>query len=118
MVTVSGLQSVEAASSFRNIPSPEQGASTMTRSKNPAKVFSRSRGCIFSTRALGIPMRSMFRDRILARLGLISLDTSRPWPFIASANWVDLPPGAAQRSRTRSPGRAPSMAAGAMAEGS
>ena len=35
-----------------------------------------------------------------------------------AASWVAFPPGAAHRSSTRSPGRASSMAAGAMAEGS
>ena len=57
----------------------------------------------------------MFRDRIFARLGLISLQSKKPRPIIRPAIWVVLPPGAAHRSQTRSPGWGSSKATGAMA---
>ena len=64
------------------------------------------------------PIRSMFRERIFARLGWISLETSRPRSPISEARWLLLPPGAAHRSSTRMPGRGAAASATDMALGS
>ena len=95
---------------MRNIPSPEQGASTSTRSKKPGNLAARRSVFSLVTMALATPMRSMFRARIFARAGLYSLQSSSPCPSILPAIWVDFPPGAAQRSQIRSPGRGSSRA--------
>ena len=63
------LQPVSAASSFRNIPSPEHGASTRTLSKNAGKCSASAAGSMFVTTACRIPIRSTFWERILARCG-------------------------------------------------
>ena len=88
----------------RNMPSPEQGASTRMRSKYAGKRGASWSGMAQVTTALATPMRSMLRERICARAGTGSLHTSRPRPCMSAAIWVLLPPGAAHRSSTRSPG--------------
>ena len=45
----------------------------------------------------------------------LRINPLRPGAHAAAAIWVVLPPGAAQRSRMRSPGRAPSAAADSIA---
>ena len=102
--TFSGLHSVIAVSSLRNIPSPEHGASTMIPSKNAGKYFVSRPESSFVTTAFRIPMRSIFCERIFARAGWISLLTRSPSPPSLAAACVDFPPGAAQRSRIISPG--------------
>ena len=74
------------------------------RSKNAGKRGASASGMALSTTALRTPMRSMLRERICARLGMGSLQQSSPRPAISAAICVLLPPGAAQRSSTRSPG--------------
>ena len=116
--TFSGLHSSQATSFFRNIPSPEQGASTRIRSKYSSKISARCSGVSFNTQALRMPMRSTFSESIFALAGWISFVTSSPSPSIADAIWVLFPPGAAHRSRIRSPGCGDSSVTGAMALGS
>ena len=116
------LHCSHASSFFRNIPSPEHGASTMILVKYSLKCSARRCGVSFVTTALAIPMRSIFSERIFARAGWISLLMRIPLPAITAAICVLFPPGAAHKSRIRSP--APSAicrvryAAGAMALGS
>ena len=86
------------------MPSPEQGASTRMRSKNDGKRGASWSGIALVTTAWRTPMRSMLRERICAREGTGSLHTSSPRPCISPAICVLLPPGAAHRSSTRSPG--------------
>lgn len=85
--TFSGLHS-SGTSFFRNIPSPEQGASTRIRSKYSSKISARCSGVSFNTQALRMPMRSTFSDSIFALDGWISFVTSSPSPSIADAIWV------------------------------
>ena len=100
------------------MPPPLQGASTSTASNAPAQRAASASGWALTTSALGMPMRSMLRLRIFAREGTGSLHTSSPSPASAAAICVLLPPGAAHRSRTRSPGLGASALTGAMALGS
>ena len=106
---------VTASASLRNIPSPEQGASTTILSKKAGNFTESSAGVALVTTAFRTPMRSMFWERIPARVGWISLATKSPSPHSAAASWVALPPGAAQRSSTRSPGLGGHREAGSMA---
>ena len=57
------------------------------------------------------PMRAAVRRSASARPGWRSTATSSPDPSISAARWVVLPPGAAHRSSTRSPGRGASSRA-------
>ena len=97
------------------MPSPEQGASHRMASKVSGQRSARDFGSDETTMALAAPMRSRLPASALARVGSGSLATSSPRPFIAAAIWVLLPPGAAHRSSTASPGWASSAAAEAMA---
>ena len=67
------------------------------------------------TNAFATAIRSMFRDKIFERLGLISLHRRNPSPIIRPAIWVVFPPGAAHRSQMASPGWGSSRATGAIA---
>ena len=116
--TRAGLYCAAAAASLRNMPSPEQGASTSTRSNTPGSAAARRAVSSLVTTALVTPMRSRFWRSTLARAGSYSLASSSPCPASAAASWADLPPGAAHRSATNIPGRTPSSAAGAAALGS
>ena len=107
-----------ATGSLRNIPSPEQGASTSTRSKNSGSASAMRAGVSLSTTALETPMRSRLLFKISARAATYSLLTSTPRPCNAAASWLLLPPGAAHRSSTRIPGCTPSSGAAEEAEGS
>lgn len=77
-----------AAGSLRNIPSPEQGASTRTRSKNSGRAAAMRAGVSLSTTALDTPIRSRLLFRISARAATYSLLTSRPCPCRAAASWL------------------------------
>ena len=107
-----------ATSSFLNIPSPEQGASTIILSKKAGKNFAMFSGVSLQTTAFEMPSLSMFCESILARWPKISFDTSKPFPSSIPASWVDFPPGAAQRSHTISLGFASERAATDIALGS
>ena len=115
MRTFSGLQCSSASSSLRNIPSPEHGASTTMRSKKRGKRDASCCGVSLVTSALRTPIRSRFADRTFALSGWISFATRIPSPCRQAASFVLFPPGAAHRSRTRSPGCTPQSMAGAMA---
>lgn len=114
----SGVQSLARASSFRNIPSPEHGASRMILSKNSGNALVSLAGVSLVTKMFGMPNSSRLRRRALAREVLMSLATRRPSPLRAAPAAVALPPGAAQRSRTLSPGSMGMRDAGVMALGS
>ena len=107
-----------ASGSLRNIPSPEQGASTRMRSKKAGRASAIRSGLSFRTTAFATPIRSRLFFNTSARAGTYSLATSSPAPFMAAASWLVLPPGAAHRSSTRIPGSAPSRGAADEAEGS
>ncbi len=112
------LHSPLAGGSLRNIPSPEQGASTTIRSKNNGNRSARRCGVSFKTSALVTPIRSILRESVFALDATISLETSTPLPFIRPAICVLFPPGAPHRSRIISPGSGPSSSTTAMALGS
>ena len=116
--TFSSLHSPMASGSLRNIPSPEQGASTNTLSKKAGSVSASSSAEALTTAQFLTPMRSTFCERIFARPDTYSLAMSTPSPAIAAASCVVLPPGAAQRSRTRSLGCTLRRGAAHIAEGS
>ena len=116
--TFSRLHSSLAASSLRNIPSPEQGASTRTRSKKDGNGAAIRSGFSLQTTQPATPIRSTFWDRMRARSPMISLETNSPCPCIRPAICVLFPPGAAHRSRIRSPGSGASTSTAAIAEGS
>ena len=63
-------------------------------------------------------MRSRFEASADARLRTTSFDHSRPQSPVSAAICVDLPPGAAQRSSTFSPGFGSSSVTAEDAEGS
>ena len=67
--TCSGDHSSLAASSLRNIPSPEQGASTMILSKKAGNNAAICAVFSFSTTPFRMPMRSKFWDSTLALAG-------------------------------------------------
>ena len=100
------------------MPSPEQGASTRILSKNAGKRSASASGSALVTTALATPIRSMLRESTCAREGTGSLHTSSPCPPISAAICVLLPPGAAHRSRMRSPGRGSSAVTAERALGS
>lgn len=75
-------------------------------------------GVSLVTKMFGMPNSSRLRRRALAREVLMSLATRRPSPLRAAPAAVALPPGAAQRSRTLSPGSMGMRDAGVMALGS
>ena len=104
--------------SFRNIPSPEQGASTKILSKNSGKYPERRPGVSFVTMEFRIPKSSRLRRSAFARELLMSLATRKPFPCSFAPRAVAFPPGAAHRSRTYSPGRISRRSAGVMALGS
>ena len=111
--TVSGDQSSTAFSSLRNIPSPEQGTSVTMRSKTgfPEKAD----GSRETTPTRGSPQVRTFERRMPKRFRITSLarreKRSPKRSRREAARSVVLPPGAAQRSRTVTPGPKPSSAA-------
>ena len=89
----------------------------MILSKNSGNALVNFAGVSFATKTFGMPKSSRLRRRALAREVLISFATRSPCPCAAPAA-VALPPGAAQRSRTLSPGSMGMREAGVMALGS
>ena len=85
-----------------SVPSPEQGGSTSTRSKAaPSGRWQRGVGELDADHAARQPP-CVIRPA-LSRAVALDGSTS-PWPPISAARCVLLPPGAAHRSSTRSPG--------------
>ena len=115
---LSGLHWATAAGSRRNMPSPEQGASTSTLSKKPWRLWHSRWGWQEDTTAFGTPRRSTLESSAWARDFTISLDQSSPCPASSPAIWVDLPPGVAHKSSTFSPGWGSSTVTAEQAEGS
>ncbi len=116
--TLSSVHSSTAVCDLLNMPSPEHGASTSILSKNPANLPEIFLGSSLITSAFFTPILSIFSDKIRALSGIISLATRIPSPFSISAICVLLPPGAAHKSSTLSPGSASRYIAGDIAEGS
>ena len=114
----SGFHWDAASGSRRNMPSPEQGASTSTRSKNAGSARASASAGAEVTNAFVTPSRSRLPSRMRARENSISLESRKPRPFSRAAICPLLPPGAAHRSSTRSPGRGSSAATGAIADAS
>ena len=114
----SGVQSRARASSFRNMPSPEHGASRRILLKKAGKRCASLAGLSSVTSMFLMPKSSRFLRRALALEVLISLASRKPVSFKAAPSAVAFPPGAAQRSRTKSPGSTGSLDAGVMALGS
>lgn len=98
--TVSSDHSLRAAASFLNRPEPLHGASMTITSKYPS-ILPKSRGSLQVTQLFIYPQRSAFSSSIDARDLITSLDTSKLSFDNNDASNVVLPPGAAQRSRTR-----------------
>ena len=114
----SGFHCAAVSGSRRNMPSPEQGASTSTQSKNAGSARASASAAAEVTKAFETPSRSRFPSRTRARENSISLESRKPRPFSRAAICPLLPPGAAHRSSTRSPGRGSSAATGAIADAS
>ena len=112
LVDVVRLLRQRASGRDASVPRSEHGGSTRTRSYAP-RGARRRRRCGPSTHVA--PMRLAVRRSASARPSWRS--TAMIWPSlrISAARWVVLPPGAAQRSRTVSPGRGSSARATACA---
>jgi len=106
------------AGSFLNIPSPEQGASTRILLKYPLNTSLKFFGVSLVIKAFLIPNTPKFLSNAFALVADISFDTSTPFPFNLAASSVLLPPGAAQRSNTLSPGFTARILAGGCGGGS
>src|SRR5690606_9205094 len=65
-----------ACLSFRNIPDPEHGASTTSRSKYPGSLL-KDDGSLLVTTTLADPQRPKLSRSILALDSITSFDTSR-----------------------------------------
>ena len=100
--TASSLQSSRATSSLRNIPSPEQGASTATTSNQPSNCAKCS-GALLVTNTLPIPHLRTLSAKTLARERTYSFATTNPSSPTAVEYMVVLPPGAEHISKTRLP---------------
>ena len=88
----SGVQSFARASSLRNIPSPEQGASRRILWKKPGNFSTRRRGVSLVTKLLEIPNSSRFRKRARALDALMSLAQEAPGPSERrQGQWLCLP---------------------------
>ncbi len=98
-VICSGDHSESACGFFRNIPSPEQGASTRITSKKPGKKL-KSLGSLLVIMQFDFPHFIMFSDKICARERIVSLEISKLPRSNNDIIWVDFPPGAAQTSST------------------
>ena len=90
-------------------PRPEHGASTSTRSNDPGRNGGRRPSATTTGTRVGGPVRPALPATSPARAGADVGGHHARRPSPASA--VALPPGAAQRSATRSPGRGPDQAA-------
>ena len=80
--------------------------------------FDKRSGLSFVTTTFVAPHRSKFSRKSLARLFEISLATKSPLFSKKLASAVDLPPGAAHKSSTFSPGFTLRATAGYIADGS
>jgi len=99
-LTASGDHSPTAASSLRNRPSPEQGASTSITSKTgPRRPTSTASFRVIIT--WGLPHLVRFSCKMRARLPTTSLATSKLFSGNRDKARVDLPPGAAHKSSIR-----------------
>ena len=92
----SGCERQRRSGRAARTPSPEQGASTSARS-NPVSSSGSARPSAQTTRTFVAPSRATFSSSSRARASFTSTATTSP------ASIVALPPGAAQRSSTRSP---------------
>src|SRR5687767_5536891 len=100
MLTFLSLHWSMASLSFRNNPSPLHGASNRMMSKYSSSL-EKSVGSFCVTMQFAFPHFTMFCWRALFRLEVTSLLTNRLSSFIKERRWVDLPPGAAHISSTR-----------------
>ena len=106
--TSPGCTRQRASGRRRSTPRPEQGASTRTRSKVPARQGGRVPSA--TTVTTGVAARRATVAAVTApRASEMSAATTRAGS--APARAVALPPGAAHMSRMRSPGPAPTWAA-------
>ena len=94
------LHSEMAFSSFRNMPSPEQGASTSTRSNAPFSLVNRP-GSLLVTITWSHPHLMMFSLRMVALDLMTSLEINNEFSGRQVASNVDFPPGAAHKSKAR-----------------
>ena len=104
--------------SFLNIPSPEQGASIRTLSKNTVHLPDILAGPSLSTQRLEIPDTSTFLSSALVLELLMSLVIRSHVPLSFAARYVEILPGAAHISNTTSPSSIGSTLAGVIALGS
>ena len=91
-----------AKESLRNIPSPEQGASKITKSKRP--LFSwklEELSCVII--AFDAPHFNTFSRRTAFRFPSISFEIKTPFSVRKSEAMSVFPPGAAHISRPKSP---------------
>src|SRR5690349_7345868 len=93
------LHSLIASASFRNNPLPLHGASTITMSNRFLRAV-KSAGSLFVTMVFDAPHLIIFSDSTFTRFLMTSLLTKTDCLFNNDCIWVDLPPGAAQRSST------------------
>ena len=114
----SSLQTRAASGFLRNMPSPEHGASTRILSKYAGNCSAIFAGTSFKRKEFGIPITSMFFRSAFTLEALMSFATRSPSPNSFAPSSVALPPGAAQRSSTRSPGPTGSLEAVVIALGS
>ena len=89
---------------FRNIPSPEHGASIKILLKKPVIDGTKYLASVQRIISFLIPNISILRINAFVLDILTSLDTKSPSPFNFAPSSVDFPPGAPHRSSTRSPG--------------
>ena len=111
-------QALMMSGSFLNIPSPLQGASIITLSKNEGNAEAILSGDSFSTTAFLRPKSSTFFKSAFVLDALMSFVTRMPFPLSAAPTWVLFPPGAAHTSSTLSPSLTSAAAPVDMALGS
>ena len=100
--TAAGSTRQRRSARRRSVPSPEHGASTRTRSNDPGRHGGRVPSADHDRHALGAGPGDVRRHQA----GATRPDVGRHDPtHPSSASAVALPPGAAHRSSTRSPGR-------------
>jgi hypothetical protein len=104
-----------ASGSLRNMPSPEQGASTSTASKASGHFSASLSGDSLTTAAFVDAQPLQVSGQRPGAGRTISLATRAPRPPIRAAICDAFPPGAAHRSSTTSPGCGASPSAGAWA---
>ena len=90
--------------SFAIIPSPVQGASNNTLSKELGKILGYLRPSLHVTVVLVTPSRYRLYWSALSRYFLRSFAKIHPVFFMSWAIYVVFPPGAEAKSKTLSPG--------------